>query len=292
MSKALTVVDQVKKTLASEGMKNQFNMALPDHISVKKFVRVAQTAIANNPNLASSNKEALYGACMKAAQDGLLPDGKEAALVGFGKSVQYMPMVAGILKKVRNSGELSSITSQIVYENDSFDFWIDSEGEHLEHRPLLFKERGNAIGVYAQAKTKDGSVHVEILTMDDLEAIRNVSRSKGGPWSGAFKFEMWKKSAIRRLSKRLPMSTDLEGTLTADDEFYDLNKGEAKEVKETSAKPTRLGKLMAEKEVEVEVDEEFAPDLEIEVEDVVPVKEVKKKAKGIKNFAPGNEEVL
>lgn len=88
------------------------------------------------------------------------------------------------------------------------------------------------------------------------------------------------------------MSTDLEGTLTADDEFYDLNKGEAKEVKETSAKPTRLGKLMAEKEVEVEVDEEFAPDLEIEVEDVVPVKEVKKKAKGIKNFAPGNEEVL
>ncbi len=139
---------------------------------------------------------------MKAAADGLLPDGREAALVQFKDSVQYLPMVGGILKKIRNSGELSSITSQIVHKGDKFRYWVDGDGEHVEHEPLVFGERGEQIGVYALAKTKDGAVYIEVLTMAQIAAVKNVSRAKDGPWSGPFATEMHRKTAIRRLSKR------------------------------------------------------------------------------------------
>lgn len=222
-TKALKPIDALRGDVAK--MEGQFKMALPQHISTEKFVRVVQTAINNTPSLASANRASFFSAAMKAAQDGLLPDGKEAALIPFGSgekaSVQYIPMIAGILKKVRNSGELAMITAQMVFEADKFKYWIDTDGEHIEHVPFLFGDRGKPKGVYALAKTKDGAVYIEFLTVADVMAIKNVSRSKGsGPWAGDFEFEMWRKSAIRRLSKRLPMSTDLEQTIHADDEVF------------------------------------------------------------------------
>ena len=154
-------------------------------------------------------------------------------------------MLAGILKKVRNSGELASITSQIVYEADDFDFYVDEDGEHLKHKPKIFGERGKAIGVYALAKTKDNAVYIETMTEDDVNKIKSVSKGKNGPWSGPFQFEMWKKSAIRRLSKRLPMSTDLESTIHADDDMYDLEDAHRPEPPRTEKnKPSRLKDAM------------------------------------------------
>jgi len=241
----ITPIQEVRRTLEGTEMKAEIQKALTGTgIPADKFIRIAITAVQNNPALLSPevDRKSLYGACMKAAQDGLLPDNREAALVLFKDKVQYMPMVAGILKKVRNSGELSSITSQVVHKGDKFRYWVDSDGEHLEHEPLLFGERGDAIGVYALAKTKDGAVYIEVMDIEQVRAVRNMARSKN-VWDGAFGFEMWKKSAIRRLSKRLPMSTDLEQVIHQDDELYDT-KGEDHPPAEPQTKPTRLSKII------------------------------------------------
>jgi recombination protein RecT len=256
VSKSITPLEDVKNKLSA--MKSEFQRALPNHISVDKFIRTIQTAVSMNPYLAQSERTSLFASCMKAAQDGLLPDGKEAAIVTFkdkeGRQIaNYMPMVGGILKKVRNSGELSSITSQIVYRNDEFEFYVDEDGEHLKHKPNIFDsgERGEPIGVYALAKTKDGAVYVEVMTAAQIDEVKAVSRGKNGPWSGAFSLEMWKKTVIKRLSKRLPMSTDLEFTMKADDDLYDLDKQDEKQQhqeppKDVTTKPQRLSKLIDE----------------------------------------------
>lgn len=214
-------VDQLKKTLTQ--MKGQFEAALPPHIPVDRFVRVLQTGVSQDPGLVKANRESLLAACMVLAQQGLLPDKKEAALVMFGDKVTAMPMVAGILKKVRNSGELKSITAQVVYKNDKFRYWVDLNGEQISHEPNFFEDRGAPIGCYALATTKDGGLYVEVMTMADIEKVKNSSRSKNnGPWV-TFPEEMFKKSVIRRLAKRLPMSTDIEQTLSADDEREFVN---------------------------------------------------------------------
>lgn len=215
-----TAVQQVRTDLKQ--MEGEFQNVLPAHISPERFQRVAVTALQNNPDLASCSRKSLLGAFMKSAQDGLLPDGREGAIVKFGGDAQWMPMTAGILKKIRNSGDLESLTAEIVHASDDFDYWIDEEGPHIRHRPNVMTDPGSAKLVYALARVRGGGVYVEIMRHDEIEKVRNVSRAKnGGPWKDWWD-EMAKKTAIRRLSKRLPMSSDLEAVITRDDEQYEL----------------------------------------------------------------------
>ena len=104
---AITPINEVRQSL--ERMKPEFARTLPPQIDPEKFVRVSITAVQNMPALLECDRKTLYSACMKCATDGLLPDGREAAIVKFGSSAQYMPMVAGIMKKVRQSGELLTL---------------------------------------------------------------------------------------------------------------------------------------------------------------------------------------
>lgn len=218
MSNPHSVIADVRRDLNK--LDGEFKMALPPHISVEKFKRVALTAIQSEPDLMRADRRSLFGACVKAAQDGLLPDKREAALVIFKGTVQYMPMIAGILKRVRNSGEVASIASQLVYRKDVFRYWVDGDGEHIQHEPLMFGERGDIVGAYGVAKTKDGAVYIEVMTKADIEKVRSVSRAKNsGPWSDWWE-EMARKTVLRRLSKRLPMSTDIEDVIRREEEQF------------------------------------------------------------------------
>lgn len=190
--------------------KPELQAALPAHIPVEKFTRVALTAITNNPDLINADQRTLFGACVRLAQDGLLPDGREAALVMFGNKVQAMPMIAGILKKIRQSGDVAKISAQVVYEADHFvvRYGFDEDVEHVP--PALDKPRGKAIGAYATAVLSNGEKLLEVMSLEEIEKVRAVSRSgRNGPWAQWWS-EMARKTVMRRLSKRLPMSTDLE----------------------------------------------------------------------------------
>jgi recombination protein RecT len=191
-------------------MEPEFKAALPPHIPVEKFKRVALTAIQNTPALINADRRSLFGAFVRLAQDGLLPDGREAAIVMFGNKAQAMPMIAGILKKIRQSGEVAKVSAQVVYANDKFvvKYGFDEDVEHIP--PALNEPRGDPIGAYATAVLKDGSQLLEVMSLEDIQAVRKVSRAaNNGPWVSWFG-EMARKTVMRRLSKRLPMSTDLE----------------------------------------------------------------------------------
>lgn len=223
-------IQEVRGALAN--MAGEFSSALPSHIKPEQFQRVAMTAIQTDPALLEADRQSLFGSIMKAAQDGLLPDKREGALIIFNtwdpqqrvkvRKVQWMPMIGGVLKKIRQSGELSSITAQIVYGADEFDYWIDDDGEHLKHRPSFGDERGAVRLVYALAKTRDGSVYVEVMTVADVEKVRGASRSKDkGPWVDWWE-QMAKKSAMHRLAKRLPISADLMEVVNRDEGLYEF----------------------------------------------------------------------
>ncbi|MCX7898503.1 MAG: recombinase RecT [Methylocystis sp.] len=198
----------------------EFRMALPAHIPVERFMRVVNTAVTSNPDLLNADRVTLFQSAVKAAQDGLLPDGRDGALVIFGGKVQWMPMIGGILKKVRNSGELLSISAYVAYSNDEFTYELGDE-EKIIHRPAL-EARGEPRIVYAIAKTKDGGIYREVMTVGEVEKVRSVSRAKNsGPWKDWWD-EMAKKTVLRRLSKRLPMSSDLDDLIRRDDALYDF----------------------------------------------------------------------
>lgn len=186
----------------------EFQAALPSNIPVEKFRRVVVTAINKDPALYRADRRSLFTACIRAAQDGLLPDGREAALVVFGKDVQYIRMVGGLYKMIHQSGGIRSINSDVVYVNDKFRFWVDDNGQHISHEPEIFGERGDPVGVYAHAISKEGGVYIEIASVSEIEKIRAVSRSdttkSSSPWSKWWS-EKAKVAITKRLAKRLPI---------------------------------------------------------------------------------------
>jgi recombination protein RecT len=197
------------KNLLSQQRRN-IMAALPSHISVEKFERVCLLAVQRNPDLLAPgvNKQSLFLACQRAAADGLLPDGREGALVLFGNTVQWMPMVAGLMKLARNSGEIASISAHVAYKGEKFAVILGDE-ERIEHeRDLELSDGAEVLAVYAVAKLKNGETVREVMTKAQVEKVRNVSRAKNkGPWVDWWD-EMAKKTVIRRLSKRLPLSSD------------------------------------------------------------------------------------
>lgn len=186
------------------------------------------TAVIKSPKLLEANRTSLFSACHDAAKDGLLPDGKESALVPFfdknsGQAiVTYIPMIGGILKKIRNSGELGAINSHEIHANDQFKYFIDEKGPHLMHEPNFMGGRGDFIGAYALAIMKDGGIYLEVMTKEQIESIRKRSRGgESGPWKTDY-VEMAKKTVTRRLAKRLPSSTDIESYFHDENEFESI----------------------------------------------------------------------
>lgn len=211
------------------GMELQFKAALPAHVPPERFIRIAMTAISTSKDLQLVDRGELYSELMKCAQDGLLPDGREAVIVCYyikakGRKVpKYMPMVGGICKKARNSGVIKEMNAHVVYEKDEYDYWADETGEHFKFRKFRGAERGGPILTFAFATTTDGGFFFEEIDEEQMEAIEACSPADNSPWKGDFRNEMKRKSAIRRLAKyRLPSSTDLDEVIRRDDDMYDF----------------------------------------------------------------------
>lgn len=226
-----SVIEQFRRDL--DRMQPQFKAALPVHITPEKFQRVVMTAIQNNPSLLKCTRQSLFNACMRAASDGLLPDGREGAIVPFSENedgqkksdqASWMPMIAGIRKKARNSGEIADWYCEVVYQGDDFDYQLGDE-PHIHHRPGPREENEKITHVYSICRFKDGTLSRDVMTIGQVEKLRKAfSRAKRGPWNNPVTYpEMAKKTVARRHAKSLPMSTDLEAVIRRDDELYDLS---------------------------------------------------------------------
>jgi len=208
--------------------RDEIAKSLPDHISPERFMRSAWMVTKDTFGIGDADRSSIFNACARAAHDGLILDGREAALVVFKtkvgnswiKKAQYIPMVAGIMKKVRQSGQILKLSAQVVYSKDPFTY-NPAVDDVPQHDPEWFGDRGDPVGVYAVAKLKDGSHVVEIMRKSEIEAIKNRSKAKdNGPWV-TDPMEMWRKTVIKRICKYLPTSADLEKTLDVDNEMYE-----------------------------------------------------------------------
>ncbi|HZU91897.1 MAG TPA: recombinase RecT [Stellaceae bacterium] len=218
-------IDAVRAAL--ERMKPQLEMALPRHLTAERLLRVAMTAVQNTPKLLECDRTSLYAAVMTCAQLGLEPDGilGQAYLVPFAGRVQFIPGYKGLISLARNSGEVTAIAAHEVREGDTFEFDFGS-GEPPKHTFDIRKPRGEVIAFYAVAKFRDGGFHWDMMTRDEVDAIRDRSqgyqaalraaekakRTPTGPWAEDY-IEMGKKTVIRRIAKYLPMSVQKAAAL-------------------------------------------------------------------------------
>lgn len=220
---------EIKKQIGNMG--GEFAKALPGHISPEKFIRTAQTAVSLTRNIEKvRDMQSLLAACSKAAADGLILDGREAALViDYQGRADYRPMMRGLLKLAHNSGEIKSLVVETVRENDVFDYAPTRADEPIFHTIDLKADRGETYAVYALAVMKSGGIVFEVMTVEDVNRIRDRSdawraykagKIKSTPWATDWS-EMARKTVFRRLSKYLPSSTDRDDRLQSAAEQID-----------------------------------------------------------------------
>ena len=153
--------------------------------------------------------------------------------------VQWMPMIAGIRKKVRNSGEIATWEVQVVHAKDHFEFELGDD-PFIKHRPYMDGDRGAIIAAYSVATLKSGEKSREVMTKTQIDKVRAASKSKDrGPWVDWYD-EMCRKTVARRHAKVLPMSTDLDDVIRRDDDLYDMKGAREEAVAANGGRPQSL----------------------------------------------------
>lgn len=282
--KQLTPIQEFRGTL--DLMRSELQNALPPQIPVERFIRTVITAVQMDNSLLNADRKTLLSSCMKAAQDGLLLDGREAALVKYFMKktgvtvIQYIPMVGGLLKKARNSGEIKEILAEAVYDKDMFAYEL-GESPKITHKPYWGEDRGNLVACYAIVKTKDGGVYRKVMSKSDVDKIRAKSKAKdSGPWVDFYE-QMGVKTVIKAVLKICPQSSDLQGLIDYDNEQTGIEKEERNVTPpKPSSVPTDLMAAMGlKKGSEIEVPAEKTSDEESPFDDEEPTEEAEGEAK-------------
>ncbi len=203
-------IDKFKRLIESK--RGDVKELLPAHIAVEKFYAAATTAAVMNPHILACEPSSVLTSLMKCAADGLVPDGREAALVPYAGKAQYLPMVFGVIKQMRNSSEVASVWSNVVYEGEELRVWVEDGSQKFDHTYDPLRRGGEIVGAYAVAKLKDGTIEFEPMGRDQIEKRRKASANQKGPaptgvWAQWYE-EMARKTVIKALAKRLPISSD------------------------------------------------------------------------------------
>lgn len=225
MSNELTKKQDIKSIINSESMREQFARALPKHLTADRFARVAITALTRTPKLADCTPASLMKCLLDLSAMGLEPDGRRAHLIPYGTEATLIVDYKGLVELIRRSGDVVSIRAETVCEKDEFS-WTNGE---VTHAVNWREDRGQVQAVYAEAVMKSGEKQTAVMTLKEVEAIRDRSQgyqyakknNKQHPWLSDFP-EMSKKTVVRRLSKMLPLSSEIMQHVERDDDQFTI----------------------------------------------------------------------
>ena len=209
--------------LTSEAMMKEFARALPKHLTPERLVRVAITAMQENTKLWGCSDRSLVASILQSCQLGLEPDGVlgHAYLIPYAGRATLQIGYRGLIELAHRSGRVSGISAEVVHEKDEFEITLGTERKirHIPNHEARDKDPGmaNIRGVYAVVQFKDGYQDFEYLTFEMVEDIKSNSKAKDdGPWVTHW-VEMARKTAIRKLAKRLPLSPEMTRAAVMDE---------------------------------------------------------------------------
>lgn len=203
--------------------------------SGKSYDRLKSTfmiAVQQEPKILKCTPDSLRREISKCAADGLVPDAKEAVLLPYWDKeeksyvAQYQPMVYGIIKRMKELGSVFNIVCEIVCANDVFSFNA-ADPDSLSHSWDVFSEtpRGDTRAAYVIFRDEQKRVmHREIMTLAELQSVREASKAPNSPAWRNFEGEMHQKAVLRRGSKYISINNDkIRALIERQDEMYDFS---------------------------------------------------------------------
>jgi recombination protein RecT len=179
---------------------------LPPTVDATRWALQLATAVQKNPDLLECELRSLLLAAYEAAELGisLSPALQLGYLIPYKGKVQFQISYRGLMHKASESGRVKAFFAEVVFGNDKFQKQYAPK-RNLFHAPGN-GERGEAIGAYALVEFKDGTIDWEFCDKGIIERHRKHSKQPDSLMWREFWEEAWKKTAIRLLAKRLPLS--------------------------------------------------------------------------------------
>ena len=195
-------------------MQAAITAVLPRHMTAERLTKVVLSCTARTPKLLECSLQSIGLAVMQAAELGLELGGLlgEAYLVPYGTEATCIIGYQGLLKLARQSGEIASVMSRVVYggEQVHFDFATNTVTDTMSMQTMANRDStdANVMGVYCVITLKSGERVLEVMTRDDIELVRSRSKaSKSGPWVTDFPM-MCRKTVLRRVAHYIPKSSE------------------------------------------------------------------------------------
>ena len=191
---------------------------LPAGIDQARFIRNVSSQVKMNPSIQQCRPDTIINSIVKATHLGLdIGVLGSAYIVPYGNQASLVIGYAGLIDLAFRSGTVKNIHSGVVRENDNYerthdDFW------HKYNAFDSTEVRGPVIGTYCLVDLSNGGRQIETMSRDEIDQIRNASRSGNGPAWTQYYDEMAKKSVIRRALKRIKLSPEVQEVIQASDD--------------------------------------------------------------------------
>lgn len=204
--------------------RSQFLQVLPKHVDVDRLVRIVQSQLTQIPALAECDKITFLTAVMQCSQLGMEPGPLgQCYILPYKGKAQFILGYKGMIDLMRRSGNIESISVEVVNKNDYFKMEYGLN-ERLEHIPYClredgeFAEPGDWKGVYLVARFVGGGHYIRY--MPKVEIMKHKERSQSAnssysPWR-TDEIEMAKKTIVRASFKWLPISVEVAKQLATD----------------------------------------------------------------------------
>ncbi len=193
---------------------------MPKHASPERLFQIALSAYNTTPHLKECSPGSVLSCVMKCAALGMEPsavDGLGRAYIlpyKNGKTGRYEAQLIlgykGMIDLARRSGQLVDISARVVREGDEFEYAFGLE-ERLRHVPSTEPPAGRQVThVYMVAHFRDGGHYFEVMSREEVEAVRRRSKSPDkGPWATDWE-AMAKKTVVRRAFPFMPVSVEAQ----------------------------------------------------------------------------------
>lgn len=197
----------------------QIKDALPRHLTPERMIRMALTVFNKTPGLQRCTPLSIVACVIQASELGLELSGPlgHAWMVPYKDQATFQVGYRGFFELAFRTGKVSAFPMRTVHANDVFDVRYGTN-QTIDHRPCL-KDRGDSIGYYSVIYLKDGGRDLEFMSLEDVrkhrdQYVKNIGGSS--PWVTAFD-AMAMKTTVRRLAKRVPLSTEIQTAVGYDE---------------------------------------------------------------------------
>lgn len=194
---------------------------LPAFVGKTRFAEVA-LAVMRDVKLERCTNESKVIAIYGCARLGLVPDETlgHAYIIPFKAQAKLIVGYKGYVELFHRQPNFRTIHCEVVYRNDHFEPSLGTQ-QRIIHRPwwaVGADQAGEPYAAYAVAEFAGKSKQIEVMHRTQIEDVKRRSaavqaKKADSPWlSGHFdEMEMWKKTVLKRMRKKLPV--DPEGRL-------------------------------------------------------------------------------